>query len=292
MRLGGIEAGGTKFICAIGDEKGNIEKRVSFPTTNVEETMKGVFDFFDNENIDALGIGSFGPVDLHKGSKTYGYITNTPKVGWDNFDFVGTIQERYPNLKICFDTDVNAAALAELEFGCDDSINNLIYITIGTGVGGGIIINRQLVHGLTHPELGHMRLVKREDDNYEGFCKCHGNCFEGLACGPAVEKRYNKKGQDLASDDPAWDLEAYYIGQALANLIVTISPEKIVLGGGVMHQENLLKLVKKYVKEFLNDYVQSEYLTTDKIDEYIVTPSLEDNAGVTGCLLLAKSVCE
>lgn len=287
MRLAGIEAGGTKFVVAIGDEHGNIDKRTSFPTTTPIETMAKIYDFLDDEKLDAIGLASFGPIELNKHNRYYGYITSTPKQGWENFNILGKLKQRYPETIIGFDTDVNAAMLGEYMFGNAMGCDTAIYLTIGTGIGGGAIVNGELEHGLLHPEMGHMNLSRRDDDlDFEANCQYHKSCFEGLAAGPAIEKRWHIKGQDLEENHPAWDLEAYYIAQALANLILVISPEKIILGGGVMHQKQLYPMIDKYVSEFLNGYVKKDEILTNKINDYIVEPKLKDNAGVIGAMAL------
>lgn len=288
MKLGAIEAGGTKFVVAIGDENGNVLERGSFPTTTPEETMKNVFQFFDGKDIEALGLGCFGPIDPDLKSPTYGYITTTPKVGWAQYNIMKALKDRY-DIPMAFDTDVNGAVLGEVYFGAAKGCDNALYFTIGTGIGGGAVVEGNLVHGLLHPEMGHMKLIVREDDPYQGKCPYHGTCFEGLAAGPAIEARWGKKGNELPEDHPAWDLEAYYIGQALATFILTLSPKKIILGGGVMHQKQLFPMIHKYVQEFLNGYIQKEEVTTDKIKDYIVYPGLGDNAGICGALALAVS---
>lgn len=290
MLFGAIEAGGTKFKVAIGDENGNIIEQESFPTTTPSETMKKVFSFFDEKEILALGIGSFGPINLNKNSKMYGYITNTPKPFWENFDFVGTLKKRYPKLIIGFDTDVNVAALAEFKKGAGIGVDNLAYLTIGTGVGGGLVVNGELVHGLLHPEVGHMRLVKHPKDNFKGTCPFHDNCLEGLACGPSIETRWGIKGIDIPNDHVAWDYEAYYLGQAISNLILILSCEKVILGGGVMHQEQLLGKIHQEVLKNLNNYIQDERI--NNIEQMIVKPALKDDCGLVGGLLLAKDSYE
>lgn len=292
MRLGAIEAGGTKFVVAIGDENGNVLERDAFPTTTPQETVENIFKFFDGKNIEALGLGCFGPIDPDLKSPTYGYITTTPKPGWTNYNIVGALQEHYPDLPIGFDTDVNGAALGEAYFGAAKGLDSALYLTIGTGIGGGAIVEGNLVHGLLHPEMGHMILEQREDDTYKGKCPYHGTCFEGLAAGPAIEERWGIKGSELPEDHPAWDLEAWYIAQALAIYVLTLSPKKIILGGGVMHQKQLFPLIHKYLQERLNGYIQKDEITTDAIKNYVVYPGLGDNAGVCGALALAKMAKE
>lgn len=287
MKLGAIEAGGTKFVVCIGDEFGNIIERESFPTETPEKTVENIFKFFDGKDIEALGVGCFGPIDPDLNSDTYGYITTTPKPGWNNFNIMGALKQRY-NIPMAFDTDVNGAALGEAYFGAAKGLDSALYLTIGTGIGGGAIVEGKLVHGLLHPEMGHMHLTLRADDNYAGKCPFHGTCFEGLAAGPAIEERWGKKGYELPTDHPAWDLEAYYIAQALAIYILTLSPKKIILGGGVMKQLQLFPLIYKYTLENLNGYIQKDEILKD-IENYIVSPQLGDNAGVCGALALAKS---
>ncbi len=287
MRLGAIEAGGTKFVVSIGDEKGNVIERVSYPTLDPHTTMKNVCDFFKGKEVEAIGVGCFGPIDPDKTSTTYGFITTTPKPGWANVNVVKMLKDEL-NVPIGFDTDVNVAALGEVAFGSAQGLDSALYLTIGTGIGGGAIVEGKLLHGLLHPEMGHMKLVKHPDDQYGGKCPYHGTCFEGLASGPAIEERWGKKAYDLRIDHPAWDLEAYYIAQALAMYIVTLSPKRIILGGGVMHQEHLFPMIHKHVQEMLNGYVQKNEIITDKIKDYIVPPSLGDNAGVCGALALAS----
>ncbi|MDH6367917.1 MULTISPECIES: ROK family protein [unclassified Breznakia] len=288
MKLGAIEAGGTKFVVCIGNEKGEIFDRASFPTETPEKTMKHVFAYFDDKQIDAMGVACFGPIDPNPESSTYGHITTTPKEGWQHFNIVGVLEERY-HIPIVFDTDVNGAMLGETYFGAAKGLSNALYLTIGTGVGGGAIVGGKLVHGLVHPEMGHILLRVREDDTFSGNCPYHATCFEGLAAGPAIEARWNKSAKELDENHPAWDLEAYYIAQALVTYTLTLSPEKIILGGGVMHQKQLFPMIHHYFQTYLNNYVQKEEITTNRIKDYIVYPMLGDNAGVVGALSLAIS---
>jgi len=284
MLLGALEAGGTKMVCAIGDEKGNIIERISIPTETPEVTMPKMISFFQSYKLDALGIGTFGPADLNPASETYGYITTTPKLAWKNYDIRGEF-EKALQIPVGFDTDVNAACLGEATFGCMQDVDNGIYITIGTGVGVGVMVNRTLLHGMLHPEGGHILLSKNPDDTYKGSCPYHDCCLEGLAAGPAIEGRYGKKAIELKDVPEVWELEAEYIAKALVNYILILSPERIVLGGGVMHQEQLFPLVRVKTLELLNGYVNTKQLTD--IDTYIVPPSLNDNQGVLGCIRLA-----
>lgn len=290
MLFGGIEAGGTKMVCAIGDENGNLIDRISIPTEKPEITVPKLVAYFRKHDIKALGIGCFGPIDLNKESATYGHVTKTPKLGWEYFDVVGTFQKEL-NVPVGFDTDVNGAILGEVTWGAAKGLNSAIYITVGTGVGVGVYMNGGLVHGLVHPEAGHILLSKRADDTYEGKCPFHKNCFEGLAAGPAIEGRWGQKGFELANREEVWDLEAYYIAQAIATYILTYSPEKVILWGGVMHQEQLFDMVRKQVVEILNGYVQSDVLLKNT-DQYIVAPALGDDPGIKGAIKLAIDACK
>jgi len=284
MILGALEAGGTKMVCAIGDETGRIIDRCTFPTETPEITMPQMISWFKDYNIEALGIGTFGPADLNPASKTYGHITTTPKLAWANYNIRGAFAKAL-HVPVGFDTDVNAAALGEASFGCLQDVTNGIYITLGTGIGVGILAEGRLLHGMLHPEGGHILLERHPDDRFEGSCPYHKNCFEGLAAGPALEKRYGKKGIELQDIPEVWELEADYIAKALVNYILILSPERIVLGGGVMHQEQLFPLIRQKTAEYLNGYIKTKEL--ENLDTYIVPPSLNDNQGVLGCLKLA-----
>ena len=286
MKLyGALEAGGTKMVCAIGDENGNILERISIPTRTPAETMGPMIDFFRGKGIRALGIGCFGPVDLNKKSPTYGYITSTPKLAWQNFPIVAEFQKAL-SIPVGFDTDVNAAALGEATWGCTKDVENSIYITVGTGVGVGVIIGGKPYHGMMHPEGGHILLGRHPEDPMVGSgCPFHENCLEGLAAGPSLEKRWGVKGAELTGRKEVWQLEAYYIGQALADYILILSPERIVLGGGVTHQEGLLALIRQETAKQLAGYIRTA--ATQNLDSYIVGVSLNDNQGVMGAVKLA-----
>ena len=286
MLLGGIEAGGTKFVCAIGNEAGEVLERIQFDTLTPEETMPNVIEFFKGKDVEAIGVGCFGPIDPNPNSKTYGYVTSTPKVAWANYDFLGELKKHF-NIPIGFDTDVNVACLGEATFGAAKEVDSCVYLTIGTGIGGGVLAEGKLLHGLLHPEMGHMYVRRHPQDIYQGKCPYHHDCFEGVAAGPAIEARWGKKGIELADNDAVWEMEAYYIAQALVNYILTLSPELIILGGGVMKQRQLFPLVHKNVQELLNGYVQKDEILKT-IDQYIIPPALEDNAGVSGAIALAK----
>ncbi len=282
---GALEAGGTKMVCATGLADGKILDQVSIPTTTPEETVDKIADYFKDKSIVALGVATFGPVDVKKNSPTYGMILNTPKIAWQNYDLLAALKKKIP-VPMEMDTDVNGSCLGELTFGCAKGLDSVIYITIGTGVGVGIAINGQLLHGMLHPEAGHILLNKHPDDHYAGKCPFHPNCMEGLCSGPAIEERFGDKAFNLSERQDVWELEAYYIAQALVNFICTLSPRKIILGGGVMHQEQLFPLIRKKTKEMLNGYIETAEL--DDIDHYIVPASLHDDQGIMGALQLAK----
>ncbi|ARM72460.1 fructokinase [Listeria monocytogenes] len=283
MVYGAIEAGGTKFVVAIGEKSGKIIKRASYPTTEPAETMKAVIQFFKQyeDELTAIGIGSFGPIDIRKSSATYGYITQTPKLAWRNYDIVGAMKKEF-NVPIGFTTDVNAAALGEVSLGAAAGLDSCIYLTIGTGIGGGAVVSGKILEGFSHPEMGHIMVRRHKRDRFNGNCPSHSDCLEGLAAGGAIEKRWGQKAAELADNEEVWNLEAHYIAQALMNYTLILSPERIVLGGGVMKQRQLFPLVRQKLKALVNNYVQ-----LPDLDEYIVPPKLEDDAGVTGCILLA-----
>lgn len=285
MVLGALEAGGTKMVCAVGNESGEISELISLPTREPAETMPEMIAFFQSHKIQALGVGCFGPIDLRKGSQTYGFITSTPKEAWRNYPIVNEFQNAL-HVPIGFDTDVNAAALGEAAFGITKGLQNSIYLTIGTGVGAGIIVNGKPLHGMLHPEAGHILIRRHKRDlDYAGTCPYHCDCLEGLASGPSIEKRWGVKAALLSGRQDVWELEAYYIGQALCNYILTLSPERIVLGGGVMKQEQLLPMIRSVVKGQINGYLQVE--TLEHMEQYIVQASLGDRQGVLGALMLA-----
>lgn len=277
---GGLEAGGTKFVCAIGTGPDDLE-RTAFPTTTPEETIGRAIAFFrERAALRALGIASFGPVDLDPRSATYGYITSTPKPGWSHTDIAGTMG-RALGVPVHFDTDVNAAALAESRWGSARGLDDVVYLTVGTGIGGGALVGGRLVHGLLHPEMGHMRPPHdRIADPYGGICPFHGDCLEGLASGPAIEQRWGVRAHDLPPDHPAWRLEARYLAAGVVNLICTLSPRRVILGGGVMEQAHLFPMVREEVAAMLNGYVAAPE---------IGPPALGNNTGVLGAIALAMT---
>lgn len=272
------------MVCAVGDENGVIKDRTSFPTRQPEETFADMIAYYRNWDIQALGIGCFGPLDLNRQSRTYGYITKTPKPGWGNCDIVGAFKDAL-GVPVGFDTDVNGAVLGEVTWGAAKGLDSAIYITIGTGVGVGVYVNGGLLHGLVHPEGGHILLIRHPKDTYEGKCPFHKNCVEGLAAGPSIEARWGKKAAELSDRDEVWEMEAYYIAQAITDYILSYSPQKIILWGGVMHQEKLFGMVRKEVLNLLNGYVAHEMIT-EHIDQYIVPPALGEDPGIMGAIKL------
>jgi len=288
-QYGAIEAGGTKFICGIGSGPGDL-KTIQLPTTTPEETIGQAIDFFrkqGHDTLQAIGIGSFGPVDLHPDSATFGYITSTPKAGWQNCDLAYRVGNAL-SLPVGFDTDVNAAALGERRWGVAQGLTDFIYLTVGTGIGGGAIIRGNLLHGLIHPEMGHIRIPRDPArDPYAGVCPFHGDCLEGLASGPAIEARWGISGDNLPDNHQAWDLEAHYLALGLATWVCTLSPQRIILGGGVMKQSNLFPLIRAELAQLLNGYIFAAELGAG-IDKYVVPPGLGDRAGILGALVLAE----
>jgi len=280
-RAGGIEAGGSKFVCAVGSGPADLDS-VQIPTTTPPETVGRVIEFFrERGRVETVGIGSFGPIDPDPQSATFGYITSTPKQAWRNFDLVGAIRKGL-NVKVAFDTDVNAAALGEFRWGAAQGLHTFLYLTVGTGVGGGGMINGHLLHGRRHPEMGHMRLPHdRDRDPFPGNCPYHGDCLEGLAAAPAIEARWAKLPPELPADHPGWELEAHYLALGIANLTCTLSPQRVVLGGGILRREELYPLVRAKVSALLNGYIEAPE---------IVPPGLGARAGVLGAIALAQAI--
>ncbi|MEO5888399.1 MAG: ROK family protein [Anaerolineales bacterium] len=290
---GGIEAGGTKFVCVVGSGPDRIMDEVRFPTTNPAETLGRAIKFFqpfvDSKQINNIGVGCFGPIDLNSKSSTYGFITTTPKPNWPNTDVQGTLQ-RALQVEIAFDMDVNAAALGESIWGASKGFDPSLYLTIGTGIGGGYIKDGKPLIGMLSLEMGHIRIPhSRELDPFSGACPFHGDCFEGLASGPAIEKRHGIRGALITEDDPFWEIETEYIASALMNFILTLSPKKIILGGGVMQREFLVPKIRHRVRELLNGYVASKSIL-ENIDNYIVPPGLGNQSGSLGAIALAMSL--
>jgi fructokinase len=286
--FGGIEAGGTKFVCGIGTGPEDLET-AQFPTTSPEATIQTAAGFFRDKagsRLQAVGIGSFGPVDLHRDSPTYGYITSTPKLEWRNFNIVGAVRTAL-HVPAGMDTDVNAAALAEARWGAAQGLSDSLYLTVGTGIGGGAIVHGRVLHGMLHPEMGHIRVPHDlANDPFPGCCPYHGDCLEGLASGPAMEARWGAKAQELPPNHPAWTFEAHYLALALATWVCTLSPKRILLGGGVMQQPHLFPLIRQELARLLNGYIRTNEVA-EGLDQFVIAPQLGSNAGVLGALVLA-----
>lgn len=284
--LGSIEAGGTKIVCAVA-EKENVNEiidSITIATTTPQENLPQIIAFFGKYTLDALGVGSFGPIDVDTSSETYGYITNTPKLAWKNFNFLGKLKEAL-DCPIFWTTDVNIAAFGELSYGAAQKYENCIYLTVGTGIGGGVVVNGHILEGKGHPELGHIYINQKAEDTFAGVCPYHHNCLEGLASGPAIALRTGQKGQELTEDHDVWEMEADYLAQACVSYTLSFSPEKIILGGGVMKQKQLFPLIRKHYQHLLNNYV-----SVGDLDEFIVPCQLQDQSGIIGGLALADTL--
>jgi fructokinase len=278
---GGIETGGTKWECAVGTGPDDLRARATIPTTTPEETIGRVVAFFEREGpVAAIGIGSFGPVDTNPDSPTWGHITSTPKPGWAFTDVGQTIRRRL-SVPVAFDTDVNAAALGEHRWGAAQELDTFCYITVGTGIGGGGMAGGKLLHGLLHPEFGHMRIPHdRGQDPFDGVCPYHGDCWEGLASARAIEARWSQAPQDLDGNEAVWALQAKYLALGLVSVICVLSPQRILLGGGVMTHPPLLALVQREVERLMNGYQDAAT---------IMLPALAPRSGVLGAIALAET---
>ncbi len=279
--FGAIEAGGTKFVCAAGTGPGDLTT-TQIPTTLPAETLDAAMAFFQPfaGELEALGIASFGPVDLDPASPTWGYITSTPKLAWRNCDLAGALG-RALGVPVGFDTDVNGAALGEARWGAARGFSDFLYLTVGTGIGGGAMAGGRLLHGFTHPEMGHIQIPHDPGDPYPGGCPYHTGCLEGVACGPAIQERWGRAANDLPADHPAWALEARYLALGVANWMFTLSPRRVILGGGVMQQAQLFPLIEKELHRILNGYIAIP-------PAFLAPPVLGQRAGVLGALVLAE----
>lgn len=299
--FGGIEAGGTKFVCAVGTgpEEGLLG-RIELPTgSDSVRQMRQVVEWLTVQQerfgrLQAIGVATFGPVDLHRDSASFGRITSTPKPGWTNFDLIGPLHAAFPEIPLAIDTDVNGAALGEHRWGAARGLTDFVYITMGTGIGGGGMSGGKLLHGLVHPEIGHMHLPRLPGDDFAGVCPYHGDCWEGLCCGPAIEARAGCTAQELPADHDVWRIQTHYVAAALANIAYVLSPQRIILGGSVSKAGQLggdafLQLVRGNLQLTMAGYIQSAALSENGISEYVVPPSLGENAGICGALALAQS---
>jgi fructokinase len=284
---GGIEAGGTKFVCAVGEAPQAIHTSTVIPTTTPTATLSQVIAFFRAYSIRSLGLATFGPIDLNRGSRAYGHVLSTPKIAWQQCPIVDILQTAL-EVPVAVDTDVNAAALAEATYGAGRGCDPVVYLTVGTGIGGGAVIHGRPLHGLMHPEMGHMLLARAAGDTRPSGCPFHEDCLEGLASGQAIRVRFGEP-ETLRPEHEAWRLEAIYLGQALATIVTVLSPQRIIVGGGVMHQSHLLPRIHEACARALHGYVPG-LETPGKFEAYIVAPTLGDEAGVMGALHLAQEV--
>ncbi len=292
--IAAIEAGGTKFVCAVGTGPNDLRDITRIPTTTPEETLHGVTRFLSMAKAKhgpfaAIGVGSFGPIDLNPSSQTFGYITSTPKPGWQFTNVAPMLHDRY-HVPVAWDTDVNAAVLAECLWGAGKDIDPLIYITVGTGVGGGVLVNGQLLHGLLHPEIGHMLVPPPHNSSaiqHECHCPFHKSCVEGYISGPAIATRWGVKAEAIPPDHPAWEEVADVMAHTLMNLTLSLCPGRIILGGGVMGQPHILPLIRGQLHKLNNNYLRVPELGRT-LDDFIVTPGLGTNSGLLGALALGK----
>ena len=289
---GGIEAGGTKFVCMVASDPQHVVAEERFATTTPAETIGQAVDFFhpyvENKSLVAVGIASFGPLDLNPGSPTYGYITTTPKPGWSGVDLYGEIRRKL-KMPVAFDTDVNAAAFGEQSWDQENrSLDPLIYITVGTGIGVGVVVNGVPLHGLMHPEAGHLALPHDwQRDPFEGVCPYHGDCLEGLASGSSMARRWGRPPQDLPDSHPAWELETDYLALAIVDLIYAYSPQRIIVGGGVSKHPGFHHDIQCKVRQLINGYIGLPLLT-ERINEYILPPALGNQSGGLGAIAMAR----
>ncbi len=285
---GGVEAGGTKFVCAVGDGHGGLTHFIRFATTTPEETLERVVRFFQTlpQLPLAIGVGTFGPADLHPGSPTYGFVTTTPKPGWAMTDIVGTLRKRL-GLPVGLALDVGTALLGEAAFGAAAGTRQPLYLTVGTGIGGALLVSGDLLGGLVHPEMGHIPIPKPDGDTFPGVCPYHGDCFEGLASGPAIAARAGQPADTLAPDHPVWNSVVHALGAGIASLALTLSPDRIVVGGGVMDQAHLWPRLRAEVQRRLGGYIASTALADD-LTHYLVPPGLGSRSGVLGAMLVAR----
>ncbi len=286
MYYGVIEAGGTKFVCAVMDNDGQIIETTTIATTIPGETMTLTIDFFKAYELKSIGIGTFGPVEINPNSPDYGKILQTPKLNWRGFNMYKALKEVF-DVPIKIDTDVNAAALGEYMDGYGKGKRSVLYITIGTGVGAGFAIDGQTLFGLTHPEMGHILVRPVPGDDFEGNCPSHGNCLEGMVAGPAIEARYGIKGHEIGEDHPVWDYVADYVGQALMSYNLILSPEVILIGGGVAQQAHLFPKIRKAFKGHMNGYIDHP-VVAGNLEDYIMYPKNGQKAGMIGAYYLAK----
>ncbi|HSF84459.1 MAG TPA: ROK family protein [Acidimicrobiia bacterium] len=287
QRFGALEAGGTKFVCAVGSGPDDLSEEVRFPTTDPATTMARTIEFFTSAGpLDAVGIASFGPVELRRTSESFGFITTTPKPGWSNTDVAGPVAAAL-GVPVGFDTDVNGAALGEGRWGAAQGLDTFVYVTVGTGLGGGALVGGRIAHGLVHAEMGHVSVRRMPHDDFPGICPFHGDCFEGMAAGPAIAARWGRPATELADDElaEAVRIESFYIAAGLRNIVYTIAPQRIIVGGGVAKMPGLLGQLRRALRDTLARYPG---LPEHDDDDFVVPPGLGDHAGIAGALVLAE----
>ncbi len=289
----GIEGGGTKFVCVYGSSPTDLQDRTVIKTESPEITLGEVIAYIravqKKTTIKAIGLAIFGPLDLDLSSPTYGYITTAAKPGWGNYPVVKTLKAAF-DLPVGFDTDVNGSAIGEYRWGAAKGLSDFLYLTVGTGIGGGAMVNGELLHGSSHPEMGHMLIPQdmERDSAFKGVCMYHKNCLESLASGPSMKTRWNvNSALDLPQDHRAWDLEAHYLAVGLANYMLTLAPKRIIMGGGVMRQAHLLPKIRKEIVKCLSGYLKDDKIM-QRLDDYVVGPGLEENSGICGAIALAE----
>lgn len=287
--LGAVEAGGTKFNCAVGRPDGTILAECRIPTGEAEATLASVIAFFAEQeglgSIDAFGIGSFGPLHLDTRSERWGFLAQTPKPGWSDIDMVGPFIQRFKK-PVAFDTDVNGAALGEYLWGAARNCSTAAYVTIGTGVGVGVIVAGRPLHGLLHPEIGHIKLPRHAfDADFPGVCPFHGDCVEGLISGPSIRARFGGDFSELPGDHPFRNVLASYVGFLCAQIVLMLSPQRIVVGGGVMEDGSLYPQVSQAMREALNNYIRHPLIETGAL---VTAPALGHRSGIMGALALAR----
>lgn len=300
LLVGAIEGGGTKYVCAVGTGPGDrLLARTEFETgddpAKLLDRVTSWLHAHQNEfgRLEGIGFASFGPIDLDPSSSTYGYVTSTPKPGWKNTDVLTPLKNAFGLIPIGFDTDTNGAGLGEFQWGAARGLEDFVYITIGTGIGAGGMVRGNLMHGLVHPEVGHLYLPNLAGDDFEGACPYHGRCWEGLCSGPAITERTGMSASELPADHPAWDFETRYVALAIANLVFTLSPRRVILGGSVrkggkLGESAFFSAVRRHLLRALNGYVVSPAVAEEAIGEYLVPPILGDDAGVCGAIALGQ----
>ncbi len=280
--IAAIELGGTKTVVAIGESDGTLTEEHRYPTTEPAETLRQAIEWLSERGTpELIGIAAFGPVQINRKAGNWGEMLPTPKPQWTGFSISSPLLDSFPKVKITLETDVNAACLAEARIGAAEGLDNVVYITIGTGIGAGVLCDGRLLHGALHPEFGHVLLPRKQGDDFVGTCPFHGDCLEGMACGPAIERRWGKPAHELPPDHPAWDTEAWYLAHGIQALLAIAPPDRVVIGGGVSQAEGLHEKTEKLLVE-----LTAGYFPAVKQSPYVVPPKLGQLAGIKGALML------